>query len=165
MLLGALACVACYGGGSGGDGESSARTVPADVEPEDASFKYAVRNGNENVLTVRLSKISHCSKAAVPDGQEFVRVDVIVSLSETIGPGTYEIGEPERAEVSLQRTSGDACSGASGSGASTGFVRLDEVTPTTVRGSFVGTNADTRLELRGSFVANACSGDPSDTCL
>jgi hypothetical protein len=88
-----------------------------------------------------------------------------VPLSETIGPGTYAIDDQGRGEVSLQRTSGAACSGAAGSGASNGFVTLDEVTPSLVRGSFVGTNADSRIDLRGSFVAKPCLGDPNQTCL
>jgi hypothetical protein len=150
---------------AGGDDDRPTQTVPADVRPEDAMFKYAVRNNRLNVLSVRLSKISLCERNAVPDGHTYVQIEVAVPLGQTVGPGSYTVDGLDVARVTLQSTQGAACSGAAGLGASDGVVTLDEVTPSSVRGSFVGTNADTKLDLRGSFVAAPCPGNPSQICL
>lgn len=137
------------------------RTVPAGIRPEDAVFHYVTTNGNESTLVVQLSLANLCEAATVPKGTKYVELRLRPLAEATAAPGTFAVDGDARAVVLIESDAG--CSGSVGEGANRGSITLDSVSALEVRGSFDGVNADTNLDLKGTFVATPCSG--TDICL
>lgn len=144
------------------DEERKTDTVPAGIEPERATFHIERRNdGALQALVIRLSSISMCDRKEVPSGHPFVEVEVQIPADAQFGPETCRIDQTFRCRVHLLQTVGPECNNSSGRVASSGTVTIDEVTETLVRGSFVGLNRDSQIDLSGSFVARPCGGSAS----
>jgi hypothetical protein len=137
------------------------RTVPDGIRPEDAVFHYLITNGNESTLVVQLSLANLCEAATVPGGTKYVEISLRPLSEATAAPGTFAVDGKSRAIVLIESDAG--CSGSIGEGANRGSITLDSVSALEVRGSFDGVNADTNLDLKGTFVATPCSG--TDICL
>lgn len=141
------------------DEEKPLETVPEGIHPEDATFRYVPLDHESKVaLEVRLSTIPLCRRDDVPDGHRFVKLEIAVPVGTTIGPGTYPLKQDLGTRIHLLRMFGPQCASSAGSVAAAGYVLLDEVGDDVVRGSFVGTNPDSKIDLRGEFVATHCAG-------
>lgn len=141
------------------DEEKKTDTLPAGIDGEAATFFIAPRGeGAQQALVVRLSSVSLCERAEVPLDHPFVELELVIPADAQFAPEECRIDQTFRCRVRLQRTTAPECASAAGVAAAFGHVRIDEVTEDVVRGSFVGTSKDSKLDLRGSFVARPCGG-------
>lgn len=141
------------------DEEKPLETAPAGLAPEDATFRWVpLDHESKLALEIRLSTIPLCKRNDVPDQHPFVKLEIAVPAGETVAPGTYPLRQDLGTRIRLLRMFGPECASAAGSIAASGFVQLDEVGEDVVRGSYVGTNPDSKIDLRGSFAASHCVG-------
>jgi hypothetical protein len=162
-----LLTIACATACSASKSDDEPKTVPADIKPEDATFRIVSRTGGggtRKVLAIRLSTVSFCDRRTIADKQSYVQVNVVVPSTSDFPAATYGAGFDGESEIVLSSTSGTQCSGSSGGGVSRGAITLTQVAPSEVRGSFQGTNTDTNIDLKGTFIAKACA-DESIACL
>lgn len=136
--------------------------MPADVEPDDATFRIVPRNEpTQQVLVIRMSSIPMCEPADVPHGHPFVEIELVLPPDGQPIVESCRLDQTFRCRIRLMRTTAPECAASSGRIASSGHVQIDEVTADAIHGSFVGTNVDSKIDLRGSFVATQCSGAAS----
>jgi hypothetical protein len=144
------------------DEEKPTESVPAGINPEDATFHIALRNdGAQQALIVRLSGISLCDPAGVPQGHPFVELELVIPADAELAPETCRLDQTFRCRIRLLRTTAPECAGSAGPIAASGHLQIDEITDALVRGSFAGTNRDSKIDLQGSFVARRCAGSAS----
>jgi len=156
-LIAAGSAVACVSGDV--DEERPLQTVPEGIQPGDATFRYVpLEHETKIALEIRLSTIPLCRKDDVPDQHPFVKLEIAVPAGTTVEPGTYPLKQDLGTRIRLLRMFGPECASSAGSIAAAGYVVLDEVGDDVVRGSYVGTNPDSKIDLRGSFVATHCAG-------
>lgn len=156
-----ISTAACISGDV--DEEKRTETVPAGTDPEAATFHIARRHdGTQQALVIRLSTLSMCDRSEVPQDHPFVEVELVIPSDAAFAPETCRLDQTFRCRIRLARTSAPECRTFSGTYAAFGTVQIDEVTDTLVRGSYVGTSTDSKLDLRGSFSAKPCTG--TDGC-
>jgi hypothetical protein len=155
------ASAACVSGDV--DEEKRTETVPAGTDPEAATFQITRRHdGTQQALVIRLSTISMCERPEVPQSHQFVELELVIPADGVFEPETCKLDQAFRCRLRLARTTAPECASSAGPIAAFGQVQIDEVTENVVRGSFAGTNPDSKLDLRGSFVAKPCLG--TDAC-
>ena len=157
IVVGGTACV------SGDvDEEKATDTVPSGITPESATFFIERRHdGTQQALVVRLSSVSLCERAEVPLDHPFVEVELAIPTDAQFAPEDCRLDQTLRCRIRLARTTTPECASAAGTHAGFGHVQIDEITEDVVRGSFVGTSVDSKLDLQGSFVAHRCAGSES----
>ncbi len=173
MLRGLVAIVALAGvcvsacSSSSKKDPDDPKTVPEGIGPEDAFFaiKQRFRNGTpEKILAIRMAKANVCDRKAVPNGTEWVDLIVAVPPGSDIPAAVYGVGLDGQADIVLQTAKSAECQSSQGLGASRGSITIQELSANHVKGSFVGSNADTKLDLSGTFLAKKCP-DELNACL
>jgi len=163
----ALVVIAVMSACSSGKDDDDPRTVPEGITPEDAyfAFKQRITNGTQfRLLEIRLSKANICDRKTVPSETEWVDLNILVPPTSGIPAAIYGAGLDGQAEIVLQTSKSAECQSSQGLGVSRGSITIQEIDATHVKGSFVGTNTDTRLDLKGTFNAKPCPNDLS-ACL
>lgn len=157
IFLGATSCI------SGDiDEEKPVDRVPAGITPESATFHVDQRHdGTQHALVIRMSSISFCNKAEVPLDHPFVEVELAIPSDHPFAPEDCRLDQTFRCRVRIARTTAPECASVAGTHASEGHVQIEEVTEDLVRGNYVGTSTDSKVDLRGSFVARRCEGSAS----
>lgn len=141
------------------DEEKRTETVPADIDPEAATFHVARRSdGAQQALVIRLSTISMCERSEVPKGHSFVELELVVPSDGPFAPENCRLDQTFRCRIRLARTTSGDCASSAAAYAGSGNLQIDEVTDAVIRGSYVGTSRDSKLDLRGSFTAKPCTG-------
>lgn len=161
FVLGFAAPLGCISGCISGDvdEEPKTRTVPEGTDPESASFQIVRRNdGTHQALVIRLSTISMCERTAVPVDHAFVELELVIAVDAQFTPETCKLDQSQRCRIRLLRTTAPECANTGGPIAGFGRLTIDEVTDEIVRGSYEGWNRDSKIDLRGTFVARPCTG-------
>ena len=161
VTLLSIACILVSACSSGKD-DDDPRTVPEGIKPEDAFFAFKQRNSgatSRKVLLIRMSTAKICERTAVPSGTEWVDIEVVVPPASDIPVATYGVGFDGESGLTLQTSSSTQCNSYQGLGAGRGSITIQEIDATHVKGSFAGTNADTRLDLKGTFLAKPCPNE------
>ena len=157
IVLGATACI------SGDvDEEKPIDRVPAGITPESATFHIDRRHdGTQQALVIRLSAISLCEKAQVPLDHPFVELELAIPSDQQFAAEDCRLDQTFRCRIRIARTTTPECASAAGPHASEGHLQIEEITEDVVRGNYVGTSTDSKVDLRGSFVAHLCAGSAS----
>jgi hypothetical protein len=155
------ASTACVSGDI--DEEKTTESIPAGTDPEAGTFHVARRSdGTQQALVIRLSTISMCERSEVPQSHQFVELELVIPVDAEFMPETCKLDQTFRCRIRLLRTTAPECASSAGPIAAFGHLQIDEVSENVVRGSFVGTNTASKVDLRGSFVAKPCLG--ADSC-
>jgi hypothetical protein len=161
LLAASTTSTACISGDV--DEEKPTETVPAGISPENATFHVTRRDdGAQQALVIRLSSVSLCDRAEVPERHPFVELELVIPADATFAPETCRLDQTFRCRIRLLRTTTPGCASSAGPIAAFGHLQIDEITDDEVFGSFVGTSVDSKIDLHGSFAARRCAG--SDSC-
>jgi hypothetical protein len=159
-VLAGIGATACVSGDV--DEEKPVEKVPSGITPESATFHTEPRDeGARQALVVRLSAISLCKRAEVPLDHPFIELELVIPADAQFAAEDCRLDQTLRCRIRIARTTTPECASASGTHASSGNLKIDEITEDVVRGSFVGTSIDSKLDLEGSFVAHRCQGSAS----
>jgi hypothetical protein len=160
VVLAGIGGTACVSGDV--DEEKPVEHVPSGITPESASFHIEARHDTaQQALVVRLSTLSLCNRTEVPLDHPFVELELTAPAGAQFATGDCRLDQTLRCRIRIARTTTPECASAAGTYAAAGHLQIDEITEDVVRGSFVGTSIDSKLDLQGSFVAHRCEGSES----
>src|SRR5688500_18212922 len=92
VVLATSLSTACVSGDI--DEEKPTETVPAGITPESATFHIARRNdGALQALVVRLSNSSLCDRGEVPQGHQFVELELLIPAEAEFAPETCRLDQ------------------------------------------------------------------------